>query len=389
MIGNLPEGTFIGRMKASIEWVISHTARFAGVVIITIQDGSGFILIDKGKPLYYYFRHGQQTLEGNNAYDYFHSFPVISFELKRYDPREMSEADDQIRSAGIKPVPVAPLNGDLNTVDFLKNAHSGNLSSGIPAASPDLTDSVETGISREDTILFEDILEDEIPKEKTGENTGGKTGEIARGDPSENTLEQIGKITVGSSLENTMEIPEAKTGESTPDHTGDSTMEMIVESTPDNEEDISMEMTVEIAVRQIVSDETGERPVISQDDYTDEGMLSRVGELLLGQLVGIPGVLAVSLFNRDIHLLSLGEVNLEHLVDAAEDLMYGAREVSSLGEMGPFVQMTLQLPSGNVIIAPYWDDYLCILTSPDINLGQIRKIVRHIPPGQQAIPRKA
>lgn len=363
MIGNIPEGRSIGRMKASIEWVISHTARFEGVVIITIQDGLGFILIDKGKPLYYYFTQGKRTLTGNNAYDYFRSLSVISFELKRYDAREMSEAVDLIQSPAMRIAPAESPGGDLDTVEFLKNAHSGNVSSGIPAASPDLTD--PRGIFREDTLLFEDILEDEIPKEKTGE--------IARGNPSENTMEQIGKITVGSSLENTMEIPEAKTVESTPDNTGDSTMEM----------------TVELAVRQIVADETGERPVISPDDYTDEGMLSRVGELLLGQLIGIPGVLAVSLFNRDMHLLSLGEVNLEHLVDAAEDLMYGAREVSSLGEMGPFVQMTLQLPSGNVIIAPYWDDYLCILTSPDINLGQIRKIVRHIPSGQQAIPRKA
>ena len=59
MIEQLPEGKSIGWMQAPPQWIFSHTVRFVGIVRIVIQDGEGFILIRKGTPLAYYFRHGR------------------------------------------------------------------------------------------------------------------------------------------------------------------------------------------------------------------------------------------------------------------------------------------------------------------------------------------
>ncbi len=92
----------------------------------------------------------------------------------------------------------------------------------------------------------------------------------------------------------------------------------------------------------------------------------------------MPGVIAVLVFNKDMQLISIGEVNLDAIVTAAEDMLMTVNQLDAVIEWGSFVQMTLQIPSGNVIIAPFFDEYLCILTSPDINLGRVRRILREI-----------
>ena len=75
MIEQLPEGKSIGWMQAPPQWIFTHTVRFIGVVRVVIQDGEGFILIKKGKPLVYYFKHGRIELTGHGALDYFNSHP--------------------------------------------------------------------------------------------------------------------------------------------------------------------------------------------------------------------------------------------------------------------------------------------------------------------------
>jgi hypothetical protein len=75
MIERLPEGASIGWMQAPPQWIFTHTIRFVGVVRVVIQDGEGFILIQKGKPLAYYFKHGR-----------------IEFNLCKYTAEEMAEA---------------------------------------------------------------------------------------------------------------------------------------------------------------------------------------------------------------------------------------------------------------------------------------------------------
>jgi hypothetical protein len=88
MIDQLPEGKSIGWMQAPPEWIFTHTVRFVGIVRVVIQDGEGFILIRKGKPLVYYFKHGRIELVGSVALDYFNSHPIIEFNLCKYTPEE-------------------------------------------------------------------------------------------------------------------------------------------------------------------------------------------------------------------------------------------------------------------------------------------------------------
>ena len=58
MIDQLPEGKSIGWMQAPPQWIFTHTVRFMGIVRVVIQDGEGFILIKKGKPLVYFSNTG-------------------------------------------------------------------------------------------------------------------------------------------------------------------------------------------------------------------------------------------------------------------------------------------------------------------------------------------
>ncbi|MDD1674148.1 MAG: roadblock/LC7 domain-containing protein [Methanomicrobiales archaeon] len=88
----LPEGKSIGIMQAPIDWIRSHTSRFVGAVIITIQDGRGFILIDKGKARGYYFQHQNMVLKGNSALAYFTKMQILDFDLRKYTPHEFTRA---------------------------------------------------------------------------------------------------------------------------------------------------------------------------------------------------------------------------------------------------------------------------------------------------------
>lgn len=109
-----------------------------------------------------------------------------------------------------------------------------------------------------------------------------------------------------------------------------------------------------------------------------------LAHLLLGRMLRLPGVQAVSIFGKGSSVLSIGNVELDSLVILAEDMLEAAKEISSVMRTGPFVHLTLQIPAGKVIIAPYFNEFLCILTSPEVNLGQIRKILKDIPSASDA-----
>jgi hypothetical protein len=317
MMEKLPEGTVIGQMRASFDWVLSHTARFAGIVVVTVQDSRGFILIDKGKPLAYYFRHGKRILKGHNAYEYFHSQDAILFELRRYSPEEMAKAL-KIASAEDKKTP------SQESV-FL----SGNQPD-LPTGSGIVSGEQDTGNSTAGNARSEHGEETEKKEAGPVEEASQTTGILAAA-----VLAQMDGA--GSYRDN---------------------------------RDSGEEYTEPV-------EEEPEIPLFE----TEDDVVANVGELLLGQIIGLPGVVAVSIFKQGMNILSIGDISLESLIADAEDLLGSVKEVSSVIRTGPFVQMTLQIPAGNVIIAPYWDEYLCILTRPGINLGQIRKILRDIPAG--------
>ena len=39
MISELPTGTSIGMMQASLDWILTHSIRFLGAVLITVPAG--------------------------------------------------------------------------------------------------------------------------------------------------------------------------------------------------------------------------------------------------------------------------------------------------------------------------------------------------------------
>ncbi len=66
------------------------------------------------------------------------------------------------------------------------------------------------------------------------------------------------------------------------------------------------------------------------------------------------------------------------MVKIAKKMLGTAQNVTHLLPWGPFVHLTLQIPEGNMIIAPYHDNYLCLLTTRTINIGHIRRILREL-----------
>ncbi len=311
MIKNLPEGTSIGEMRASLQWVLSHTARFAGLVLVTIQGSRGFILINMGKPLAYYFRHGQNVLNGHAAYEYFHSQPFIQFELRKYTALEMTLALGLASATEVTAVQPSPGKQTNGTVKEL----SGPSAEPSPAETTPDSSNPQIPLSAEEDGLSANEME--LNEYSTFAN---------------DTIPYIG-------LSQNFTLSE------------------------DDENDLSL--FPHVPLRTIGK--------LLDSKKTD------VGDLILGQIINLPGVLAVTIFGRGINVLSIGEINPENLVDVAEDLINSSKGLSSVMRTGPFIQVTLQIPAGNIIIAPYYDEYLCILTSPGINLGQIRKIIRELP----------
>ena len=311
MIKNLPEGISIGEMRASLQWILSHTARFAGLVLVTIQGSRGFILINMGKPLVYYFRHGQNILKGHAAYEYFLSQPSIQFELRKYTALEMTLAlglASSVEGTEDQPTPA-------NVTKEEKKDVSGPVApSGSHAAFPETSNppAGNSGVDDEPSVYEMDSSE---------------YSAFAKGTISYLGLSQNATLSV------------------------------------EDEDDPAL--FPHVPLRTIGK--------LLDSKKTD------VGDLILGQIINLPGVLAVTIFRRGLNVLSIGDIDPDNLVDVAEDLINSAKGLSSVMRTGPFIQVTLQIPAGNIIIAPYYDEYVCILTSPGINLGQIRKIIRELP----------
>lgn len=311
MTKNMPAGTSIGAMKASLQWILSHTARFAGIVLVTIQGSNGFILINMGKPLVYYFRHGNNILKGHTAYEYFQSQPLIHFELRKYTALEMTVALG-LSTAGEKTAsyqhPETPGNGVIREMPV------------PPGTSPPMDTSQKTSDNENNT------------------SAGAVTRSLHEMDPSQHSALTGGTNPFTGLSRGGMPSPEGETSTSPVSYAPGTTSEQ-----------------------------------------QDGPKSYDVGELILGKILNLPGVLAVTIFRRGINVLSIGQINPDDLVVVAEDLIESAKRLSSVMRTGPFIQVTLQIPAGNIIIAPYYDEYICILTSPTINIGQIRKVIRELP----------
>jgi hypothetical protein len=264
----LPEGKSLGWMQAPPSWISSHTVRFVGIVRVIIQDGEGYILIKKGKPLFHYFRHGTIELKGRSALDYFNSHPIIEFNLCKYTPEELTLA--------------------------LKLCNIEDDELGLPRG-PEKTGPVVAAQNPPSSVADIPVTQKEPDK---------STPEPARVSPDKTPVED---------------------------------------------------------------------PVVPQSVILDEPDLH-----IIAQIKNLNGIVAVSLFDGKRNVVTLGDADSETMVKIAKKMLETAQKVTHLLPWGSFVHLTLQIPEGNMIIAPYHDKYLCLLTTRTINIGHIRRILREL-----------
>jgi len=100
---------------------------------------------------------------------------------------------------------------------------------------------------------------------------------------------------------------------------------------------------------------------------------------LLGVVLQQPGVTAVACFADGLCISSAGRIDADYTVAFAEDLLrWSCGLQSAPPASGEFMQMTIFYRGGNVIIAPWGDEYLCIFTTPEVQFGQIRRMIREL-----------
>jgi hypothetical protein len=125
-------------------------------------------------------------------------------------------------------------------------------------------------------------------------------------------------------------------------------------------------------------------PIKSQQIATDRPLIPQPAVLedpdikIIGQIKKLNGIVAISVFNDDRNILLMGDVEIEPLLKIARTMLATTTKITPHLDWGSFVHMTLQIPEGNVIIAPYHENHLCILTTRTINIGHIRRILRDL-----------
>jgi hypothetical protein len=310
MIEHLPEGISIGWMQAPPNWIFTHTVRFVGIVRVVIQDGEGYILINKGKPLIYYFKHGRIELRGHAALDYFNSHPIIEFNLCKYTTEEFEEAlkicNVEEQTSVILPQPERKPVSVPEPPEPVPAQAPGVIPAPFvpPAAAPD---------------IYEDMPVSEVQPPAP-----------------EEVIERV------------PEKPVVK-----------------ISSRP-----VPPPPTV------FTSQEAASVPpaIPSQQVILDDADIK-----IIGQIKKLNGVVAISVFNDERNIILMGDVEIEPLLKIARNMLETIRKISPhIIEWGSFVHTTLQIPEGNVIIAPYRQYYLCLLTTRTINIGHIRRILRDL-----------
>ncbi|MGB4235679.1 MAG: hypothetical protein WBJ52_06405 [Methanoregulaceae archaeon] len=268
----VPRGIPIGRIEASLTWLLSHTTRFQGAIIVRISGGEGLILIEYGRPAAFLFNLGERTILGETAWRFFAQHDFLHASLHRYTDHEFQEA-----------------------MTFVG-----------PGA----------------WIRERDKEASEAPPSMNLSEELQESGRIPQGTTTR------GPVTVG----------------------------------PD-------------PVKRESLGKTGRPPSAAAFAVPDR---ERSLEDVLGQLIEVPGVCATAFFRDGSIITSVGGRALEDLVEPAEEVLFSAFEVLPLLSPGPLVQVTILLFGSNITIVPYDDGYLLILTRPEINLGQIRKLVHEV-----------
>jgi hypothetical protein len=309
----LPQGKSLGWMQAPASWITTHTLRFIGVVRVVIKGGEGFILIKKGKPLFYYFKQGTIELKGTSALDYFNSHPLIDFNLCKYNRDEFAWALNLCNIEDHEPV-VTNISVPLSrqpTVPFRP-------------ADPSIARPVDDKRIPEPDLVY--------PK-----------------------VQRIERTTVSEPVSREPTLSSRPADQPFAKPAGDKKFPAPV-------------AVVSPRVHTLYKRAVVPQPAAGDD--TDITILSQIRE--------IDGIVAISVFNDTRIVITVGDTDSETLLKIARTMLETAKKITPRPTWGPFVHMTIELPAGNMIIAPYHDNYLCLLTTRSINIGHIRRILRDL-----------
>jgi predicted regulator of Ras-like GTPase activity (Roadblock/LC7/MglB family) len=355
----LPEGKSLGWMQAPASWIDSHTVRFIGVVRVVIQDGEGFILIKKGKPLFYYFKQGTIELKGHTALDYFNSHPVIEFNLCKYTPDELAwamklcniEDHDHVVPKG--PVVPKPASTEHSLPDrtAVPSAAQPARDTGIP-----VTIVVPTPVPtvNKAPVVSGKVSWEYLPSSSPADSTVAKPARDTR-IPVEVSppVPKVEKRAVVSGPVSTVHQPPAST---------------TYPSVANTVRDTRVPVVAPLPVPGVEEKGVEPQPVVREDPEVT----------ILSQIRDMNGIVALAVFNDSCTVTMMGDADSEVLVTIARKMLETAKKMTPRLPWGPFVHMTIQIPAGNMIIAPYQDNYLCLLTTRVINIGHIRRILRDI-----------
>ncbi|RPJ52578.1 MAG: roadblock/LC7 domain-containing protein, partial [Methanobacteriota archaeon] len=75
---------------------------------------------------------------------------------------------------------------------------------------------------------------------------------------------------------------------------------------------------------------------------------------------------------------SFGDADFDLVAAMAEDLLRAGTKIAADMKIGVLDQAILETDNGKLILAPYGDLYLCVLTDPDANLGLVRIALKSI-----------
>jgi len=122
-------------------------------------------------------------------------------------------------------------------------------------------------------------------------------------------------------------------------------------------------------------------PEKQQTVVTPDGRIS--GELFgINILLRQPGVIAVLAFDEGFAVYSSGNADYEQLAAFSEDLIRAGLRVVNEIKTGKLEQIILESEFAKLIIVPYKDLHIAILTKQEANLGLIRIILENMQKGK-------
>lgn len=115
-----------------------------------------------------------------------------------------------------------------------------------------------------------------------------------------------------------------------------------------------------------------------QDGMVPEPSAPELSEESLRLILSQPGVIAVSAFYEGFAVQSVGATDFDRIAAVSEDFLRAGLKIAGDMEMGSLDEIILETPGGKLIIAPFGDLSLCVLTAANANLGLVRVALRSV-----------